>query len=76
MEHLFSVNIAVDQQNVRYNVVFDQEQYVFHSEAGNKTLRSFSFRREHDEWKEQELLPPEIRQQAIDSLENYLLKQH
>jgi hypothetical protein len=76
MENLFSTNISVNNQNVIYRVIFDKEKYVFLSEADNKGFTSFSFRREHDEWLDQELLPPDIKQQAIDVLEKYLLKQH
>ena len=76
MEDLFSTNIAVNNQNVNYRVIFDNEKYVFLSEADNKAFPSFSFRRNHDQWQDQELLPPDIRKQAIDALERYLLKQH
>lgn len=76
MENLFSTNIAVNNENVVYNVVFDNEQYNFISEAGNKSFGSFSFRREHDQWLDQDMLPPDIKKQAVDALEKYLLKQH
>jgi len=76
MEDLFSTNIAVNNENVNYRVIFDKEKYVFLSEANNKSFPSFSFRREHDEWLDQELLPADIKKQAVDALERYLLKQH
>lgn len=76
MEDLFSTNIAVNNKNVNYRVIFDKEKYIFLSEADNKSFPSFSFRREHDEWLGQELLPPDIKSQAVDALEKYLLKQH
>jgi hypothetical protein len=76
MEDLFSTNLAVNNQNVVYRVVFDQDKYVFLSEADQTSFPSFSFRREHDEWLDQELLPPDIKKQAVDALERYLLKQH
>jgi hypothetical protein len=76
MEDLFSTNIAVNNQNVNYRVIFDKEKYVFLSEADNNAFPSFSFKREHDEWVDQELLPPDIKKQAIGALERYLLKQH
>lgn len=76
MEDLFSTNIAVNNENVNYRVHFDNEKYVFLSEAGNKAFPSFSFRRQHDEWLDQEILPPDIKTQAVDALEKYLLKQH
>lgn len=76
MEDLFSTNIAVNNENVNYRVIFDNEKYVFLSEADNKSFSSFSFKREHDEWLDQELLPAEVKDQAVDALERYLLKQH
>jgi hypothetical protein len=76
VEDLFSTNIAVNNENVNYHVIFDNEKYVFLSEANNKAFSSFSFRREHDEWLDQELLPTDVKQQAVDALEKYLLKQH
>ena len=76
MEDLFSTNIAVNNENVVYRVIFDQEKYTFLSEADQKAFGSFSFRREHDEWVDQELLPSDIKKQAIDALERYLLQQH
>lgn len=76
MEDLFSTNIAVNNENVNYRVIFDNEKYVFLSEANNKAFPSFSFRRQHDEWLNQELLPPDIKARAVDALEKYLLKQH
>ena len=76
MEQLFSTNIAVNKENVNYRVIFNDEKYVFLSESENKAFPSFSFRREQDEWHDQELLPQDIKKQAIDALEKYLLKQH
>jgi hypothetical protein len=76
MEHLFSTNIELDKQEVKYNVVFDHEKYVFTPEANNKAFRSFSLRREHDEWRYDEFIPAGIIEQAVDALENYLLRQH
>jgi hypothetical protein len=76
MEDLFSTNIAVNNQNINYRVIFDEEKYVFVSEAEQREFPSFSFRREHDRWMDQELLPPEIKTQAVEALDRYLLKQH
>jgi hypothetical protein len=77
MEDLFSTNIAVSStENVVYRVIFEDEKYTFVSEAKNTQFPTFSFRRENDEWHDQELLPPDIKKQAIDALEKYLLKQH
>lgn len=76
MEDLFSTTIAVNNENINYRVIFDNEKYMFLSEADNKSFSSFSFRREHDQWLDQEVLPQDIKEQAVDALEKYLLKQH
>ena len=76
MEVLFTTNLSVNDKNAVYHVVFDQEKYTFLPEAKDKELPSFSFKREHDEWHDQELLSPQIKKQAINALENYLLAQH
>lgn len=75
MEDLFSTNINVNRQNIIYRVVFDKDRYVFLSESDQQEFPTFSFKREHDQWLDQELLPPEIKKQAIDALEKYLLRQ-
>ena len=76
MEDLFSTSIAVNNQSITYRVVFDQEQYVFLSEKEGQQAPAISFRREHDQWVGEEQLSPAVRDQAIDALERYLLKQH
>jgi len=76
VEDLFSTNIAVNNQNINYRVVFDNGKYVFLAEADNKAFPSFSFRREHDQWMDQQSLPEKIKKQAVNALEKYLLKQH
>ena len=76
MDALFSTNISVNDKNGVYQVYFDQDKYVFLPEANDNELRSFSFRRENDEWHDLELIDPGLKKQAIDALERYLLKQH
>ncbi len=75
MEDLFSTQLSVNDRQVSYRVIFDHEQYIFRSdEQGVPT--AFSFRREHDEWHEQDPLPSDLRSQAIHALERYLMRQH
>jgi hypothetical protein len=76
MEDLFSTNLGVNNKNLNYRVIFDDEKYVFLTEADQGEFSRFSFKREHDEWVDQEMLPPDVRKQAVDALEKYLLKQH
>jgi len=75
MENLFSTTIAIENENVNYHVFFDNEKYVFQSQSG-KAYPTFSLKREHDEWHNQEFLPSDLKEQAIDALEKYLFKQH
>jgi hypothetical protein len=76
MESLFSTNIKTYDKNVVYQVYFDQEKYIFSPDEKDNQLPSFSFKREHDEWHDMQPLPPELKMQAINALENYLLAQH
>lgn len=76
MEDLFSTNISFADRNINYRVVFDEEKYIFLSTADQKEFSSFSFRREHDEWIGQDLLPASVKEQATEALEKYLLRQH
>lgn len=76
MEHLFSTNIRINNQEIAYQVYFSQEQYVFTPDTVGKEVSSFSFKRENDEWHDMQALPHSLKKQAIDALENYLLAQH
>ncbi len=76
MEDLFSTNIAINNQNINYRVIFEDDRYTFITEAEGTAYPTFSFKRENDEWHDQELLSPDIKNQAVDALERYLLKQH
>jgi len=75
VEDLFSTYILIKESRLNYHVVFDNEKYVFSTEENGKPFSSFSFKREHDRWIEQQPLPDEIKEQALDALESYLLKQ-
>ena len=76
MEHLFSTNISVANRPVRFEVNFDHEKYIFQPETSEMHSGAFSLRRDHDEWHEEGKLSPEIKSQAVEVLEKYLMKQH
>ena len=76
MEILFSSELSVDNKNIVYRVCFDNEKYIFQPVTEDNDFPSFSFKREHDEWHELELLSAQLKNQAINALENYLLAQH
>lgn len=77
MEDLFSTSLKVNGQDINYRVVFDHEKYIFLSSTpGQTSYGSFLFWIEHDDWRDEGGLPPDIRNQAIDALEKYLMRQH
>ncbi len=76
MEHLFSTKLSFQSRPVQYDVNFDREQYVFAPVESEKQSGSFSLKRQHDEWLEDGDISPEIKSQAVEALEKYLLKQH
>ena len=78
MEDLFSASLSINNKMVNYRIVFDNDQYHFLSadSDNNTAFKNFSFKREHDEWHEQQEMPDDFRNEAIHLLEKYLLKQH
>ncbi len=76
MEDLFTTHINIENEDVNFRVMFDQEKYVFLSEGNSKTFSSFAIKREHDEWHDEQALEPQVKEQAIAALEKYLLRQH
>jgi hypothetical protein len=76
MEALFTTVIRINNRDVSYHVFFDNEQYQFQPEQSGSDTPGFSFVREHDEWHCQQGLTEEIKTQAMEALEKYLMKQH
>ena len=76
MEFLFTTNLSVDEKEVVYEVHFDNEKYTFMPGENDNQLAPFSFKREHDEWQDQDPISAPLKKQAINALENYLLAQH
>jgi len=75
MEHLFSTTMEVEGTQIPFEVVFDHERYIFQP-GGGSDLQEFALERTHDEWKDEGGIAPALRQQAVDALERYLMKQH
>ena len=74
MEDLSTTQLQQGGGSIGYRVVFEEEAYRFipDGDAGN----AFALKREHDEWHAATPLPEDVKRQAIDSLERYLLQQH
>jgi hypothetical protein len=74
MEDLFYTNIRINNKEARYHIIFDSEKYSFI--PVDEGERGFSFKREEDTWHAQDELDEETLEQAVDALEEYLMKQH
>jgi hypothetical protein len=75
MEALFSINLAVNGNNVIYQVFEDQGKYVFLSENSANAYHNFSFIKKGEKWIELELdlVPPELKKQAVEALNKFVL---
>ena len=76
MDFLFTATLSANEVDAAYQVYFNQEKYMFLPDTNDKNLSSFSLKREHDEWHDEDLPSPQLRKQAINALEEYLLAQH
>jgi hypothetical protein len=75
MTALFSTALDIDHQSVVYQVYEDNGKYVFLSENSDAPFHNFSFVRQGDKWNELELdkVSPEIKKQAVDALNKFVL---
>lgn len=76
MEDLFTTNISINHKSAVYQVIFENEVYKFVPNSNDNGLPSFSFKREHDEWHETTFIDNDVKKQALNALEKYLLAQH
>ncbi len=75
MTDLFNTTIIINKHSVPYLVYFNNEEYHFHS-AEEQLSKSFILKREHEEWRSSEDIDEELKNNAITTLEKYLLSQH
>src|SRR5687768_5167415 len=75
MERLYKTQLSINGRQTTYEVIFENEQYVFHPQ-GSEGAQTFSIKREEDEWHPQTQLEEGVQEEAIASLESYLLSQH
>jgi hypothetical protein len=74
MQPLFTTNLNIDGSQKPFEVSFENESYKFSSISGDHM--EFKLLREEDEWHCSDQLPDDLKNTAIDILEEYLLKQH
>lgn len=75
MEKLFTTELTVNGRKATYEVIFENDAYVFHPRGGSEQ-QAFALKREEDEWHPQSPLQEGVKEEAIASLESYLLSQH
>jgi hypothetical protein len=76
MEKVYSFTMNVNGDNVVYSVLFDNEVYNFVPEDIHINAPSLQFKLENNHWIELQETDPNIKQQAISCLDQYLLSQH
>lgn len=74
MEDLFWARLNVNGQPGDYHIVFENDEYCFFQQGSLEP--AFVFRREHDEWHAADAVSETVKDEAVDALEKYLLRQH
>lgn len=76
MEKVYSFNMNLNGENVVYSVLFDREVYHFVPEDTHINAPNFQFKLENNHWTALQDTEPNIKQQALSCLDQYLLSQH
>lgn len=74
MEDLFWARLNANGQPGDYHIVFENEAYRFYQQGSLEP--AFVFRRQHDEWQAADAASEAVKDEAVDALEKYLLRQH
>lgn len=74
MEDLFWTTIAANGREAEYHIIFENEEYCFIPKESS--LPTYKFKREHDEWHAADTESESVKDNAIETLEKYLLRQH
>ena len=74
MEDLFWTTLSIDGKSTDYHIIFENEEYCFIPK--NSSLPTYKFKREHDEWHAADAASEVIKDEAVDALEKYLMRQH
>ena len=74
MEDLFWTTLHANGQPGDYHIVFDNGEYRFFLKGSLEP--AFVFRREHDEWHAADAASEAVKDEAVEALDTYLLRQH
>lgn len=75
MERLYTTDLTINGRKATYEVIFENDAYVFHPQNAGE-FQTFAVKREEDEWHPQGQMDSGQLEEAIASLESYLLSQH
>lgn len=74
MEDLFWTTLNANGVPGDYHIVFENEEYRFYQQGSLDP--AFAFRRQHDEWQAIDGPSEKVKDEAVEALEKYLLRQH
>ena len=74
MEDLFWTTLFIDGKEASYHIIFENEEYCFIPK--DSSLAKYKFIREHDEWHAADAASEKVKDDAVDALEKYLMRQH
>ena len=74
MEDLFWTTLNANGVPGDYHIVFEDEEYRFYQQGSLKP--AFVFQRGHDEWQAADAASEAVKDEAVEALEKYLLRQH
>ena len=74
MEDLFWTTLTVNGVKEDYHIIFENEMYCFLPK--DESFDKICYRREHDEWHATDEKSERLKNEAVDALEQYLLRQH
>ena len=74
MEDLFWTTLSLNGTAGEYHIIFEDEEYRFIPK--DSSVATYRFRREQDEWHAADEESEKVKDNAVDALEKYLLRQH
>ena len=74
MEDLFWTTLSLNGRQEEYHIIFEDEAYCFIPK--DSSMKTYRFRREHDEWLGADEESEGVKESAVEALEKYLMRQH
>ncbi len=74
MEDLFWTTLSINGNPEEYHIIFEEDAYCFIPKDSSSA--TYKFRREHDEWHAIDDGSEKMKDDAVEVLEKYLMRQH